>query len=130
MGRPRAVVAGGRPECDPARVNGVEARIRVHYQPGAPGDLGMRRITVVARDTGGHPVGGVAVTYTIAEGPGFLGDGDEEIVGVRANAQGVATVYWYPVADRSFGPGEMREAVVHARCDDPTVARLEAARPS
>ncbi len=103
----------------------VEGLAHVYYEPGAAGDLGMRLVTARAVDGQGAALGGRTLVFTIVEGSGTLGDGEEQIVMLRTDAQGYARCYWYSVADRGSDPEAVRTAVVHVRSDDTDVASLE-----
>ncbi|MCZ6706374.1 MAG: hypothetical protein O7A71_00310 [Chloroflexi bacterium] len=102
----------------------VEATVNVYFQPGADGDLGLRLIRAIALDSQGDPVADVTLVFTIVEGPGALGDGDEQIVMLRSNRVGQCHCYWYPVGNGA--DGEIRQAVVHVRSDEASVTTLEA----
>lgn len=103
----------------------VEGFVHVFHQPGAPGDLGMRMVTARALDGAGTPVVGGTLVFTIVDGVGTLGDGEEHLVLLRTDAGGDARCYWYSVADRSAGPDDLRTAVVHVRSEDAAVASIE-----
>lgn len=103
----------------------TEATAPVYFQPGPRAGLGLRLLTATARDSGGHPVAGVTLVFSIAEGPGALGDGDEQLVLLRTDAQGHARCYWYPVVQRDQPPDDVRQALIHVRCDDLTVESID-----
>ena len=102
----------------------VEATVNIYFQPGADGDLGLRLIRATALDGQRDPVPDVTMVFTIVEGPGALGDGDEQIVMLRSNRAGQCHCYWYPVGNGA--DGEIRQAIVHVRSDEASVATLEA----
>lgn len=108
----------------------TEATAPVYFEPGPQAGLGLRLLTATARDSAGRPVAGVTLVFTIAEGPGALGDGDEQLVLLRTDAHGRARCYWYPVAGRGHAPDDVRQALIHVRCDDLAVESIdvEAAR--
>ena len=108
----------------------TQAIARVQYDP-AQGGLGMERVAVIACDGGGRPVADVRIIFTVAEGAGFVGDGEDTVEYARTNAEGVAAVYWFSVPERRDDVGQLREAIIHARCDEPGVEtlRLQSAPP-
>lgn len=103
----------------------AEATVNVYYQPGAAGDRGLRMLRAEARDASGRPLDGAELIFTIVEGPGALGDGDEQIVVLHSDRSGHAFTYWYPILAGADDRAAVRAATIHVRTETPAVDSLE-----